>query len=233
MFDEELKDVWKRSAAATLSRADIEALLQPAARRAGRALQGVVWTNTAMLSAGALLAAMNLRGYRGNATMQAVEGALLVVCGTCAALGLRLLAELRRIARADLPLVETVARRLACQERWFPSWMAVATVTPWLFALAINTWIDNEGGSYRLGHPAEFAAVTAVMLGITYASLRLSLGQTLRELRAVLHDLRAEALDETQDLEARGRSRKTRLVLGVVALVLAVLFTLGLWLALA
>jgi hypothetical protein len=232
MFDETVKNVWKRgeTGAPPLSRAAIEELLRPAARRTGRALETLVWTLVAMLALSALLAAVNLYGYRANPSMLAVEGALAAVCGVFAALGVRLSVELRRIARADRPLMETVERRLAIYERWFEPWLLVAAATPWLFTLAINTLIDNDHGVYRINHPWEFAVVTAAMLGIMYAALRLSLIPTVREMRAVLHDLRTDAIDETPVIEGVRRRAKIWTVIGVVLLAVAVGFTVMLWL---
>lgn len=234
MFDEDLKALWKRGEATMppLAPVAIENLLRPTARRSGRSLEFLAWTHVAMLAFTALLAFVNVYGYRDNPTMLAVEAALAAVSVSFTLLGARLIAGLRRIARADLPLVQMVEQRLSFTERWYQPWILLGTVTPWLLVLAINTDADNQQGHYTINHPWEFAIVTAVMLAITYASLKLSTGTTVRELRAVLHDLRAEAIDATPLLADMRRRSRRWMAVGVVLLSLAVLLGVALWLKL-
>ena len=231
MFDEDLKATWARAGAGPpLSRAEIEGLLRPTARRTGRGLEFLAWTHILMLGATALLALVNLPGYRDNSTMLAVEGALGFVSVAFCGLSVRLLAGLRRIGRPDRPLLETVELRLAFTEQVYGPWLAMATLSPWLFTLALNTLIDNDQGHYRINHPLEFVVVTAVMLGITWASLRFSTVNAVRELRAVLNDLRAQALEATPALGPARRRSRAWLALGVVLLSLGVIFGVLLWL---
>ncbi|MCC6406560.1 MAG: hypothetical protein IT453_05320 [Planctomycetes bacterium] len=233
MFDEDVIRMWKRAdaSAVTWSRGTVESLLFPAARRAGLALEHAVWSQVAMLAATVGCAAFNLYGYRGNATMLAVEFALALVSAGCAVLGARLALSLRRAGRADQPLLETLQRKLALYERWYGPWLFVAAATPWLFSLALNTWIDNEQGAYRIHHPYEFGAVSAAMLGITYGMLRVSLAPIERELRAVLDDLREDALLATERIRPAQRRSRLWLALGVLALAGAVLASIWLWLS--
>ena len=231
MFDDDLKATWARAGKGTpLSRDEIEALLRPTARRTGRGLEFLAWTHIVMLGLTALLALANLPGYRDNPTMLAVEGALGFVAAVFCILTFRLLAGLRRIARADRPLVETVEQRLAFTEQAYGPWLLMASLTPWMLSLAITTLIDNEQGHYRINHPGEFALVTAVMLGITWVSTRFSTVNAVRELRAVLHDLRGQVLDATSALVPVRRRSRAWLVLGVVLLALSVILGLLLWL---
>jgi hypothetical protein len=200
------------------------------ARWSGRSLEVVAWSYVALLAAAATLSTANLPGYRGNSTMLAVESGLLVVSLAFAAFSGWLLAGLRRITRADLPLVETVERRLAFYDRWCGAWLVAGAVTPWLLSLAITTRIDNQAGTYRIDHPVEFAVVTAAMLGITYFALKTSLTPSVRAMRAVLQDVRAQALDATAEIA--GVRRRTRVLMAVVTalLVLGVLAGIVLWL---
>ncbi len=232
MFDEMIKGAWSRAGAGAppLSRAAIEQLLRPAARRSGRALEFLAVSYVVMLAVAALLATASLYGYRGNPTMLAVEGGVLVVSAAFAAFGVRIYSELRRIGRADLALAEAVERRLVFIKQRFDPWLAMAAATPWLLSFAINTLVDNEGGTYRINHPVEFGLVTAAMLIGTYVVLRLSLVPIVVEMRAVLHDLRAQVIEELPRAEATRRRSRAWNAVGVVALALAVLFSLWLWL---
>jgi len=230
MFDEDLKALWNRgTGSAPMTRAEIEGLLRPTTRRTGRALEVLAWTYLVMLAATVALALANLPGYRDNPTMLAVEGTLGLVAAGLGALTVRLLVGVRRIGRADGPLVDTVERRLAFAERYYEPWLFAGAATPWLLTLAITTLLDNDGGTYRINQPGEFVLVTAAMFAITYASLRFATAATVRELRALLHDLRAQALDRTPALEPARRRQRVWNVVAVVALSLAVLASLLLW----
>ncbi|MBL8861177.1 MAG: hypothetical protein JNK02_04115 [Planctomycetes bacterium] len=231
MFDEALKTTWKRAEAGQppRSRAELEGLLWPVARWSGRALWAALWTSIALLGVTAVLSSLNLRGYRGNATMLVVEGGLLALSLAFLAFSAWLIARLRRIMRADLPLVETVERRLALYDRWFGAWLVVGAMAPWMLSLAINTLIDNQDGTYQIHQPIEFAVVTAASLGVMYVALTASLAPSVRSMRAVLHDVRAQALDATAEIaEVRQRTRRVRAVLAGL-LVLGVLAGLWLW----
>ena len=235
MFDEMIQRAWSRAGTGEppLSRAAIEQLLRPSARRAGRALEFLAASYVVMLALAAALAAANLYGYRGNPTMLAVEGGVLALSAAFAAFGVRIYSELRRIGRADLPLAEAVERRLAFYARRIEPWLAMAATTPWLLSFAITSLIDNEHGTYRINHPVEFGLVTTAMLVGTYLALRLSLVPIVVEMRAVLHDLRAQVIEEMPRAEAIRRRSRAWTAVGVVALALALLCSLWLWLRVA
>jgi hypothetical protein len=231
MFDDDLKALWNRGGReATMSYAEIERLLQPTARRAHRSLAVMTYTYAAMLGATVVLALANLPGYWQNAVMVAVVGAIGIVSAALVVATVGLMRRLRAIDRADQPLVEAVNARLAFAERGYQAWLLMASATPWLLSLVIVMLIDNEGGVYRVNRPIEFAVVKAAMFAIVYTSLRVSTAATVRELRAVARDLRAESLEATPELaEARRRSR-VWMAAGVVLLTLAVVAGFWMWL---
>lgn len=232
MFDDTLKNTWKRAEADAprLSLAALEALLRPAARTSGRALAFLAWTQITLLGLSALLACINLRGYRGNPRMLAVELTLALSSLGLAALGLRFVARLRETRRADLPLLETVALRLAFHRRFHGPGLVVSALSPWLLTLAINTLVDNEHGTYRVHHPLEFVLVSAGMIALTYTLVRISTSPLGRELEAMLQDLQAEALEATPRVDAVKRRARAWRLAGVVLVALAVLLTFLLWL---
>ena len=121
-------------------------------------------------------------------------------------------------------------RRLAFIGRRFEPWLAMAATTPWLLSFAINTLVDNEHGTYRINHPVEFGLVTAAMLAGTYVVLRLALIPIVVEMRAQLHDLRAQVIEAMPRAEAVRRRSRAWSAAGAVVLALAVLFSLWLWL---
>jgi hypothetical protein len=183
-----------------------------------------------MLGAAVVLALANLPGYWQNATMLAVVGAIGIVSAGLVLATMRLMRGLRAIDRTNQPLIEAVNARLAFAECGCPAWLLMASATPWLLSMAVVMLIDNEAGVYRVNHPIEFAVVTAVMFAITYASLRFSTAATVRELRAVATDLRAESIEATPELAGARRRSRVWLVAGVVLLALAVVAAFWLWL---
>jgi hypothetical protein len=231
MNDDSMKAAWKRADAAAepLTRAAIEGLLRPVASRSFRALELGVWTYVGMLVVTVVLGLWNLPGYRGNPVMLAVESGLAAVSAVFAAFGIRILAGLRRLRRADLPLIESIERRLTIYDRWFGAWLVMASATPWLLTLGINTLIDNEQGSYRLNHRIEFAVVTGVMIGGTYLMLRVATNPNLSEMRAVLHDLRAEVLERTPGIEPLRRRSRIWTAVGFALVALGLIVTVWLW----
>lgn len=234
MFDEELKAIWARAAPEKLlSRAEIERLLRPTARRTGWSIEFLAWTHVAMLAITVLLSLANLPGYRNNTTMLAVEGLLGLIAAIFCATSLRLVAGLRRIARVDQSLIETVEQRLSFVERAYEPWLIMASATPWLLTLGITTLIDNQDGSYRVNHPWEFVAITATMFGITYASLRSATVHVVRDHRAILRDLRDQTLEATDALELAHARSRLWYGIGVALLSLAVIAGLALWYSLA
>jgi len=234
MFDDDLKALWKRgSQEATMTHVEIEQLLRPTARRAHRGLAGITLTYAAMLGVTVLLAAANLPGYWQNPTMVAVVSAIGIVSAALVVATMRLMRQLRAIDRADQPLLEAVTARLAFAERGYRRWLIMASATPWLLSQAIVMLIDNQAGVYRVNHPIEYTLVTVVMFAITYASLRLATVTSVRELRAVARDLRADALEATPELAESRRRSRLWLVAGVVLLTLGVLAGLWLWLGAA
>jgi len=231
MFDDDLKALWKRGGReGTMSYAQIERLLQPTARHAHRIFAVLTYTYAAMLGATVVLALANLPGYWQNAVMVAVVGAIGIVSAALVLATVGIMRRLRAIDRADQPLLEAVNARLAFAERGYRAWLLTASVTPWLLSMAVVMLIDNEAGGYRVNQPIEFAVVTAAMVAITYASLRLATAAAVRELRAVARDLGTESLEATPGLaEARRRSR-VWMAAGVVLLTLMVLAGLWMWL---
>ncbi len=232
MSDEVIKRAWSRMPAGTvpLSREAIEAMLRPAARRTGRSLAILAWSYAALLGVTALLAAINLVGYRGNSAMLAVEGTLCGVAVLFGAYAVRIAAELRRIGRLDIPLAEKVEQSLRFYQRRVEPWLIMAAATPWMLSFAINSLIDNVQGRYPIHHPWEFAIVSVGMVVGMYIVLRVSLIPTVREMQALLHDLRAQVLDETPAMDELRKRSRAWMAVAVLLLTLSVVFGVLKWL---
>jgi len=230
MFEDEVKATWKRGqGVATLSRADIERMLQPVARRTGRALEVIAWSYVAILGLTVLMAIGAFVNFAGDSTLRTVEVTLALAAAGAGGLTVRLVRHLRGIDRTDRPLLEIVERRLAFAERTYAGWLVVASTAPWALSVAVTTFLGSLRGGYRIEHPGEFTVVTAVMIGVTYLALRFSTAATVYELRAAAHDLRAEVLEATPQVAPRQRRARTTMTVAVGVLAAAVLVTLLLW----
>jgi len=231
MFDEPLQETWKRAGtgAVPFGRDALERRLRPSVRRTGRTLTGTLLVYLVVPFATAVLASTNVSLFAGNPSLVALELALAVLAAASTLHSFLLVRRLRGVDALGQSLVACLRARLDLYERSFGSWMLTASATPWLLSMAINTRIDGSQGTWRVNHPVEFVLVSAAMLGITYAALRLSLRSTVFEMRAVLQDLLAEALEATPRVaEVRRRARVWRLALTVL-LVLSVAAGLWLW----
>ena len=231
MFDEHTLDTWKRAEAggSPPGRKELERMLEPSARRSGRALSATLLAYLLVPLGTAVLAATNVAHFADNPSMVALELSLCVVAVAFALHSLSLYLRLRREDPAQRPLVEGLRRRLELFDRSFGAWMLTASVSPWLLSLAINTRIDGSDGTWHVNHPVEFVLVSATMVAVTYVALRVSLRAAIFEMRAVLQDLVAEALEVTPLVADVRRRTRGWMTLLTVLLVLSVLAGLWMW----
>jgi len=231
MFDEDILDTWKHagSDAGPIGREELERMLRPSVRRTGRALTSTLLVYLLVPLATAVLAGTNVPLFADNSNMVALELSIAVLATAFAAFSFALVLRLRQGDALGRSLIDCLRARVELYERSFGAWILTASAAPWLLSMAINTRIDGARGGWRVNHPVEFVVVTAVMLGITYLGLRISLRSTVYEMRAALQDLLAEALDATPRVaEVRRRARGWMLALTIL-LVLSVAAGLWLW----
>lgn len=233
MFDDRLIELWQRSEAPAreLSRGELEALVQPGARRVGRGLSGLLATHAAMLAVTALLALANLPLYRANPSMLTLELALAGLGLVGVAVTLSVLRALRRLADPGRPLLQGLGELLELQEVRLARWSHAAAFTPLLLTLAINTRLDALDGRYPIHSPVEFAAVSIGMTILTWFLTRRSLALVRSETRALAADLAAETLSATSILPGLQRRGRRELLAGVLLVSLALAVSLWLWLA--
>ena len=106
-------------------------------------------------------------------------------------------------------------------------WLAALSIVG--FSFALNSFIDNVDGTYRINKPVVFVGVQVAMLLFLVASFRIAHAPILSELRAALGDLEAQVLDRTQRVEQDlARWKRLRVIL-VIAL--TAFLALGAWLA--
>ena len=91
-------------------------------------------------------------------------------------------------------------------------------MTTYCLQFALNAWMDNDDGVYRINKPFFFVAVSVAMIAFIYGSLKIAQQPALRELRAMAKDLE-EPAEIQQPPKREGRNmimfltpRKTPLV---------------------
>jgi hypothetical protein len=161
--------------------------------------------------------------------MLAAELGVALTAGALLLFGGHIHNELRRIARADESLMDALERRLAFVHGKYELWLWAAALTCVLLAFALTTFIDNEGGVYRINKPLVFGGTIAGMLLFIYGSGKLATWAPVHEMRDALLDLKEGT---SERIAAAPRRRRIVLwVMLVLALVLTATAVLGLLVA--
>ena len=207
----------------------LTAVLEPRAERSSRVLIAYVWTYLLVQVATLLLAGANMAGYRSNPLMLGVQIGVALAALGFAAHGVWLYGCVRRLQRMDETLAAALRRRMAFYSTNSTTWMWLAALSFVALGFALNSLIDNVGGTYRINKPLVFVGVQVAMVLFLVASFRIAHEPILGELRAVVGDLEDQVLDRTKRLDQdQARWRRWRIALAVV---LALLLVLGAWLA--
>lgn len=205
-------------------------LLRPDVRRMRSLFPMHLWIFLVFLAAVLVVDVANLVGYRTNPVLLAVQAAVTVLTLAFLVHTGSVLREARGLERLDDDLASIVRRRLRFFETRYGVWLWLAAASVSLASWAVSTFVDNAGGRYPINRPGTFIGTLLGEIIFVYAAFRLAHGPFLAESRAVLHDLEAQVLDETQALpELRARWKRVRLVWIVVG---AILLLLGIYAAL-
>jgi len=228
--DDLIERLWaRREEEPKMTREEIARALRPRLGRSSTFLKFYLWVYLGVLLATLVLQGVNFAGYRTNVTMLTVHALVTAAALGFVAFGIHLVGEVGRLDRMDERLAEAVSRRLAFFRGKYEVWLWACSVSLLLLTWAINTFVDNANGVYRINQPLVFFGTEAVMLFGMYAVIKASHRPVLRELRAVLEDLEAQITGHTEAVDAsRARSRWWWLVLVVF---LAAMALLGLWMA--
>jgi len=214
-----------------MSRAEIEHLLRPGVRRSWIQVEMFVWIYLIVLAVTIALGAVNIYGYRTNPVMLAVQIGVTVAGLAFVGYGVHLLREIRATARSTANLIEQLRRRLRLYRGKYAIWLWMIALTALLLIHGVNTWVDNVGGVYRINKPFVFWGAQVVILLFIYAVTRTGLAPAVYEMRAALHDLEAQAMEQTPRVEEMKRRRRlwniVFVILGTISLLLGILVFLS------
>jgi hypothetical protein len=228
--DDLIERLWaKREEEPKMTREEIARALRPRLGRSSNILKFYLWFYLGALLATLVLQGINLAGYRTNATMLAVHAAVTVAALSFVAFGIHMAGAIGRLDRMDEHLADAVNRRLAFFRGKYEVWLWACSVSLLLLTWAINTLVDNADGTYRINKPFVFFGTQAVMLFGMYAVFKAAHLPVVRELRAVLEDLKAQMMGHTEAADAlKERWRRWWVVLVVF---LTIMLLLGVWMA--
>jgi len=229
--DNMLERLWRAGEEKTaMTREEIAAVLRPRVVKSARVLHGYVYGYLLAQLLTLVLAGANLSGYQSNPVMRAVEGAIAALAIAFAGYGIWLAGEVRWLDRMDLPLAQVVERRLRFHRTHYRNWLWITSLSLVLLTFALNSLVDNQGGSYRINQPLVFAGVQIAMVVFLAVGFRLAHAPYVAQLEATLGALEAQLLDRSQAAEQQGARRRRWQQL--LAVLLLGLFVLGTWLAL-
>jgi hypothetical protein len=96
-----------------------------------------------------------------------------------------------------------------------------------VLSFAINTFIDNQNGIYRINQPIVFFGVILIQFIFCYVILKVAQYPVLKEIKIFLSDLESQAVEGTQKLvEMKKHWRRW----GIIFVIVGILFLLfGIW----
>lgn len=206
-------------------RSELEAFLKPKVGKATLRLNLNILVYMAVQLAAMILIGFDLYGYRSNTVMLTVLIPMFILCSSCFGYGVFLLSYIWQINRVQVDLMTAINRKLKVYRRHYEAWMWIGAFSCLFLTFALNTLIDNDQGTYRINHPVFFAVICLLVLFFIYGAQKIAQFFAISQIRIYLEDLQNEVLEGSHQLqEVR---RKYRIVFMIFALILIILFILG------
>jgi hypothetical protein len=213
-----------------LSVQDMARALRPEMRGHSISIRTPIWIWLGFLLGALVLDVVNIVGYRSNPAMLATQIGLTLLAAVFAAYGIHLLREIRLIDRADENLMALLRRRLRFYRTKFEIWNFMMAVTVGLLSFAINSFVDNKDGQFRIYRPGVFIIVSVLQLAFCYGAIKMAQFPLRKEMRILLSDLEENVTDGRQSLV--GLRKKWRIWAVVFFIICTILLLFGIWRAL-
>lgn len=206
-----------------MTKAEIEAILQPQIRKSDLGWRIVMWIYLAVIAGTLVCEGMNIYAFRGNATMLSVGVLLAFLTLGFLAFGIHLVYELATIDQADENLVAKLRRRLRFHRTKYEIWLWIIALTNAFLVFAVSTMADAQDGQYQINHPGVFIGTLLGVIFFMYAALKIGHYPLVRESKAILSDLENQVTTGTDRIRVLKRTwRLWGLLLAFLFAILAI-----------
>lgn len=189
-----------------MTKAEIQAILQPQIRKSALGWSIAMWTYLAVIAGTLVCEGMNMYAFRTNPIMLTVGVLLTFLTLGFLAYGIHILRELATIDQADESLVAKLQRRLRFHRTKCEIWLWMIALTVAFLSFAVSTMPDAQDGQYRINRPGVFIGVTLGQILFMYAVLRIAQYPFVRESKAILSDLENQVTTGTDQVKAFKRT---------------------------
>jgi hypothetical protein len=162
--------------------------------------------------------------------MISLHVAVLAVAIAFAGYGIYLWVRIRKVHRPDQDLSAMIRNQIRFYRISYEIWIWMIAFTVLMASFALNTFTDNDNGTYRINNPVKYVAIMVGIFIFIYVMIKLAHYPLLKELRVRLADLSNQTTESTDRFEnSRKRWRPWAVAaLVVVAVGMVYLLILGL-----
>jgi MFS family permease len=230
MKEKELLNLWQKADRflknGEIDRVQMDRLLKPRINRLSTYVNFLLFTYVLAQIAAVILLSLNIHGYQGNLTMQAVSGILILLCLLFLFAGRHLFTSFRKINKKNGDILGLLKNQIIFFRHKFESWNFIAAATLWILVFAFNAYVDNVDGTFRINKPFFFIAVSMAMMVFIYAVNKSAAFTIFKETQVCLSELENawEGIEESM-----ARIKKRQIILTTLsAIILTILFIIGL-----
>lgn len=224
--DKELQDLWEKGKTGftQVPPGEIARTLTYHVHQQFLGVKVLLWTGLATLGGIALLGGINVVGYWNNGLMRGVEAGLTLMALLFAVYGVHLLRTIHRLELADESLTGRLQRLRDLFGTKIEIWNAMSAAACPSLVFTFTSFMDNEGGVYRINQVGLFAVIVAALALFYYAVNKIGQYQVVTEIKHLVATLDSGSPAEAVSFNAW---RRRRIVWGIV--IFAVLTLLLLW----
>lgn len=229
MNEDIIQEIWDKgkSQKKELSVQEIEQALRPDVRRQSFAIRLFVWIWLVILFGTFVLDGLNIAGYLANPVMLITQIGLTLLGVIFGGYGIHLLREIHIMDRADESVTALLKRRRRFYRTKFEIWNFMMAATLVLLTFAVNSYVDNDHGHYRINRVEIFIIGSAIQFAFMYGINKIAQYPIRKEMKIFLSDLEANVMEGKEALVVfRKRWRIwiiIFLIIGTILLVLGIL----------
>jgi hypothetical protein len=230
MENNNLLQMWKEGNQEILrdkrfERSELETFLKPKISKATFSLNYNIVAYMAAQLAAMVLIGLDLYGYRSNPVMLKALIPMFIACSSFFGYGVFLLSHIWQINHSDFDLVTAINKKIKVYRRHYEAWMWIGAVSTLFLIFALNTWVDNDQGTYRINRPVFFAVVSFSVLIFIYGIQKIAQLKVVREIKIYLSDIQNEVMEGSHQIEQA--KRKYMVVCVILAIIFTIFFILG------